>query len=204
MILDPLGNLQRSHLCGDLRAGDAGKQVTLLGWVQRRRDLGQLIFLDVRDRSGITQVVANKEKDTAVHARADECRSEFVVAVEGGVVKREKSNPNLPTGEVEVVATKLHILNDARTPPFPRRKKPACATVTSTCAARCCKRQFRCGTKSYWPSVIIWIKRGSTKLRHRSSPVPPPRARATTSSRAGSTPDSSTPCRSRRKFSSSF
>ena len=119
MKLDALGNLKRSHLCGELRAADEGKRVTLLGWVQRRRDLGQLIFLDVRDRSGITQVVANKEKDAAVHARAGECRSEFVVAVEGEVVKREKSNPNLPTGEVEVVAAKLHILNDARTPPFP-------------------------------------------------------------------------------------
>ena len=121
MKLDPLGNLSRTHACGEPRASDAdaGQEVVLLGWVQRRRDLGQLIFLDVRDRSGVVQVVANKEKNPAVHARADQCRPEYVVGVEGTVVKRRKANPKLATGEVEVVATRLRILNDARTPPFP-------------------------------------------------------------------------------------
>jgi aspartyl-tRNA synthetase len=119
MKLDHLSNLKRTHTCGALRAADAGQSVVLLGWVQRRRDLGQLIFLDLRDREGLTQVVCNKEKNPAAHARADECRPEFVVAVEGTVVKREKGNPNLATGEVEVVAERVRILNDARTPPFP-------------------------------------------------------------------------------------
>jgi len=119
MKLDPLGDWRRTHTCGELRPDDIGKQVKLLGWVQRRRDHGQLIFLDLRDRSGLTQIVANKEKHPAVHARADECRSEFVIAVEGEVVRRQSVNPNLPTGEVEVLAARLDILNDARTPPFP-------------------------------------------------------------------------------------
>ncbi|HXE75522.1 MAG TPA: aspartate--tRNA ligase [Candidatus Xenobia bacterium] len=118
MQLDPLGRLARSHTCGELRAADAGKSVVLMGWVHRRRDLGQLIFLDLRDRDGLTQVVCNKEKNPDAHARADECRAEYVVAIEGVVVKREKANPNLATGEVEVLASRVYILNDARTPPF--------------------------------------------------------------------------------------
>ncbi|HSC78333.1 MAG TPA: aspartate--tRNA ligase [Candidatus Acidoferrales bacterium] len=117
-MLDPLGNLGRSHTCGELRAADAGKSVLLMGWVHRRRDLGQLIFLDLRDRDGLTQVVCNKEKNPEAHARADECRSEYVVAVEGTVAKRDRPNPNLATGEVEVMASRVYLLNDARTPPF--------------------------------------------------------------------------------------
>src|ERR1700758_3505266 len=90
-----------------------------MGWVHRRRDLGNLLFLDVRDRTGIVQVVFNKETQPEAHAKAEHARSEFVVAVEGKVVKREKANPEIATGEMEVVATKLHILNNAKTPPFP-------------------------------------------------------------------------------------
>ena len=116
-MLDSLGNLTRTHLCGALRASDAEKDVVLLGWVHRRRDLGQLIFIDIRDRAGIAQIVFNKElPDT--HKKAEELRSEFVVAVEGRVLLRQKPNPELPTGEVEVMATRLHILNNAKTPPF--------------------------------------------------------------------------------------
>ncbi len=118
MKLDPLGQLRCTHTCGELRVAAAGKSVLLMGWVHRRRDLGQLIFLDLRDRDGLTQVVCNKEKNSEAHARADECRGEFVVAVEGTVAKREKANPNLATGEVEVVAARVYILNDARTPAF--------------------------------------------------------------------------------------
>src|SRR5947209_15943549 len=90
-----------------------------MGWVARRRDLGNLLFLDVRDRTGIVQVVFNKETQPAAHAKAEQARGEFVVAVEGSVIKRQKSNPELATGEVELVATNLHILNNAKTPPFP-------------------------------------------------------------------------------------
>jgi aspartyl-tRNA synthetase len=118
-VLDFLGNLKRTNYCGELRASDAGRDAVVMGWVHRRRDLGQLLFLDVRDRTGIVQVVFNKETQPAAHAKAEQARSEFVVAVEGKVVKREKANPEIPTGEIELVASKLHILNNAKTPPFP-------------------------------------------------------------------------------------
>ena len=118
-MLDFLGNLKRTHYCGTLRASDAGREATVMGWVHRRRDLGNLLFLDVRDRTGLVQVVFNKETQAEAHAKAEHARSEFVVAVEGRVVRREKANPDLPSGEIELVATKLHILNNAKTPPFP-------------------------------------------------------------------------------------
>jgi aspartyl-tRNA synthetase len=119
IVLDFLGNLQRTHYCGELRASDAGRDVVVMGWMHRRRDLGNLLFLDVRDRTGIVQVVFNKETQAEAHAKAEQARSEFVVAVEGKVVKREKANPEIATGEIELVASKLHILNTAKTPPFP-------------------------------------------------------------------------------------
>ncbi|HEY6444120.1 MAG TPA: aspartate--tRNA ligase, partial [Candidatus Acidoferrales bacterium] len=117
-MLDTLGNLKRTKYCGDLRATDADKDVVLMGWVHRRRDLGQLIFIDLRDRAGIAQIVFNKELNQEAHAKAEDLRSEFVVAVEGRVIRRQKSNPEIPTGEVEVVASRLHILNNSKTPPF--------------------------------------------------------------------------------------
>ena len=97
-MLDSLGTLQRTHYCGNLRAADADKDVVLMGWVHRRRDLGNLIFIDLRDRSGLAQIVFNKEQHAAAHGRAEELRSEFVVAVRGRVARRQKSNPELPSG----------------------------------------------------------------------------------------------------------
>jgi aspartyl-tRNA synthetase len=117
-VLDFLGNLKRTHYCGELRASEEGRDAIVMGWVARRRDLGNLLFLDVRDRTGIVQVVFNKETQPAAHAKAEQARSEFVVAVEGKVIKRQKANLELATGEVELVVTKLHILNNAKTPPF--------------------------------------------------------------------------------------
>jgi aspartyl-tRNA synthetase len=117
-VLDFLGNLKRTHYCGVLRATDAGKEATVLGWVAKRRDLGNLLFLDVRDRTGIVQVVFNKEIQLEAHAKAEHVRSEYVVAVEGQVIQRQKPNPDLATGEIEIIANKLHILNNAKTPPF--------------------------------------------------------------------------------------
>jgi aspartyl-tRNA synthetase len=117
-LLDTLGNLKRTSYCGDLRASHADKDVVLMGWVHRRRDLGQLIFIDLRDRAGIAQIVFNKELDPEAHKKAEELRSEFVVAVEGKVLRRQKSNPEIASGEVEVMATRLHILNNSKTPPF--------------------------------------------------------------------------------------
>jgi len=118
-VLDFLGNLKRTHYCGALRPSDAGTNAIVMGWVHRRRDLGNLLFLDIRDRTGIVQVVFNKETQPEAHAKAEQARSEFVVAVEGNVIKRQKANPELATGEVELVVRKLHILNNAKTPPFP-------------------------------------------------------------------------------------
>ncbi len=117
-MLDSLETLQRTHYCGNLRATDEGKEVVLMGWVHKRRDLGNLIFIDLRDRSGLAQIVFNKEQHAAAHARAEELRSEFVVAVTGRVVKRQKPNPDLASGEVEIIASELRILNTAKTPPF--------------------------------------------------------------------------------------
>ena len=118
-MLDLLRNLKRTHYCGALRATDAGREATVMGWVHRRRDLGNLLFLDVRDRAGLVQVVFNKEAKPEAHAKAEQARSEYVVAVEGKVVRREKANPEIPSGEIELVASKLYILNTAKTPPFP-------------------------------------------------------------------------------------
>jgi len=117
-VLDFLANLKRTHYCGVLRASDAGKPAVVLGWVARRRDLGNLLFLDVRDRTGIVQVVFNKETQPEAHGKAEHVRSEYVVGIEGDVIRREKPNPDLATGEVELIATRLHVLNNAKTPPF--------------------------------------------------------------------------------------
>jgi aspartyl-tRNA synthetase len=117
-LLEALGNLKRTNYCGDLRASDAEKDVVLMGWVHRRRDLGQLIFIDLRDRAGIAQIVFNKELHPEAHAKAEQLRSEFVVAVEGRVLRRQKPNPEIASGGVEVMATRLHILNNSKTPPF--------------------------------------------------------------------------------------
>jgi aspartyl-tRNA synthetase len=118
LVLEALGDLKRTNYAGALRASDADKDVVLMGWVHRRRDLGQLIFIDLRDRAGIAQIVFNKELHPEAHKKAEELRAEFVVAVEGRVLRRQKSNPEISSGVVEVMATRLHILNNAKTPPF--------------------------------------------------------------------------------------
>jgi len=119
-LLDFLGTLTRTHTCGELRASDAGKSVVLLGWVNRRRDHGNLIFLDLRDRYGLTQIVLDKDLSAAAHAKADQARPEYVVAAIGKVRMRGKDviNPKMPTGEIEIVANEIRILNNAKVPPF--------------------------------------------------------------------------------------
>jgi aspartyl-tRNA synthetase len=107
-------------MCGELRSTNSGETITIMGWVNRRRDHGNLIFLDLRDRSGITQVVLDKEAAPLAHAKAEAARPEYVVAVTGKLRRRGPglANPNMPTGEVELVAHELLLLNDAKTPPF--------------------------------------------------------------------------------------
>jgi len=119
-LLDFLGNLERTHTCGALRAEDAGKSVVLLGWVNRRRDHGNLIFLDLRDRYGISQVVLDKDLSPEGHTKAEQARPEYVVAAIGKVRLRGKDviNPKMVTGEIEIVADEIRILNDAKVPPF--------------------------------------------------------------------------------------
>jgi aspartyl-tRNA synthetase len=119
-LLDFLGDLRRTHMCGALRAADAGKKAVLMGWVNRRRDHGNLLFIDLRDRTGVTQVVFNTERDAAVHEKAEALRNEYVIAVSGTVKRRDANtiNPNMPTGEVELVAEELRILNESKLPPF--------------------------------------------------------------------------------------
>ena len=120
MNLDFLGTLQRTARCGELRSSDMASTVTLMGWVNRRRDHGDLIFLDLRDRSGITQVVFDKSVSAEAHAKAEAARPEFVIAVTGAVRGREPGmvNPKMATGEIELVGRELLLLNDAKTPPF--------------------------------------------------------------------------------------
>jgi aspartyl-tRNA synthetase len=121
VTLDFLGTLERSHTCGELRSADAGSTVTLMGWINRRRDHGNLIFLDLRDRTGITQVVFDKEASPEAHAKAETSRPEYVVALTGKVRVRGEglANPHMETGEIEVMASQALLLNDAKTPPFP-------------------------------------------------------------------------------------
>jgi aspartyl-tRNA synthetase len=119
-MLDNLGNLERTHSCGELRAEHVGQTVVLMGWVARRRDFGPLTFFDLRDRDGLTQVVFNEETAREAHAKAKQPRGEYVIAITGEVVSRAEGqrNPKIATGEVEVQARELLILNDARTTPF--------------------------------------------------------------------------------------
>jgi len=120
-MIEFLGNLKRTDYCGDLRKKDAGREVVLFGWVQRRRDLGGLIFIEMRDRQGIVQVVFNPEVNLEVHEKAQILRNEFVIAVRGKVVERPPGtvNPKLGTGEIEVITGELRILNVSKNPPFP-------------------------------------------------------------------------------------
>ena len=110
--------MYRTHTCGELRLPDAGKTVTLAGWVQRARDLGGLTFVDLRDRFGITQLSFNMERDQALCEQARELGREFVVQATGTVRERESKNTHIPTGEIELIVTELKVLNGAKTPPF--------------------------------------------------------------------------------------
>jgi aspartyl-tRNA synthetase len=194
----------RTHTAGSLRAEHIGTTVTLTGWVDRRRDHGGVAFVDLRDASGIAQVVIRDE------AVAHGLRSEYVLQVTGEVGRRPEGNENdhLATGEVEVVAQQVVVLNESAPLPFPvsssldepvgeearlrhryldlRRPAPAHAKRLPA------RRRAAC-----------WRRTSSSRSRPRRSRTPPPRARATSWSRPGWRPAPGTPCRSRRSCSSS-
>ena len=123
--LDFLGDLRRTHSCGELRPSDAGKRAILMGWVHRRRNLGGVVFIHLRDREGVTQLVFNEQSDAELHKKVELLSSEYVIAVEGLVEGRSADtvNPTIPTGQVEVAVEKLWILNTSRTPPFPMEEE---------------------------------------------------------------------------------
>ncbi|HEX78528.1 MAG TPA: aspartate--tRNA ligase, partial [Dehalococcoidia bacterium] len=110
----------KSHNCGEINRDNIGNRITLAGWVDRRRDHGGLIFIDLRDREGVVQVVFNPEKSKSCHKKADQLRNEFVILTSGEVSARPKGteNPKLATGEVEIIADSIEILNTSKTPPF--------------------------------------------------------------------------------------
>ena len=110
--------LKRTDYCSDLRIGDVGREVTVCGWVQRCRDLGQLIFIDFRDRTGIVQLAFNDKTDKEIFDKAFACRSEYVLAAKGIVCERSSKNKDIPTGDIEVMVTDLRVLSKAQTPPF--------------------------------------------------------------------------------------
>lgn len=115
---ETIKGLKRTNYCGELRLSDAGKTVTLFGWAQRQRDLGNLIFIDLRDRTGIVQLSFTDATDKEVFKKAQSVRSEFVVAAVGEVRERESKNKDIPTGEIEVAVTEFRIISKAQTPPF--------------------------------------------------------------------------------------
>jgi len=117
---DVLGDWKRSHYCGHVTAAEIGKEVCLMGWVQRRRDHGGLIFIDLRDREGIVQLALDPDRDPEAHTKADKIRNEFVVAIRGMVSPRPEGtvNPKMKTGEIEVEINDLRVLNTSKTPPF--------------------------------------------------------------------------------------
>jgi len=113
-----LQGMKRTHMCGDLTQENIGQKVTLMGWVQKRRDLGSLIFIDLRDREGLVQIVFDKEVSDTAFNKANKLRGEFVIAISGKVRQRESINPNLKTGQIEVFADELKILSESEIPPI--------------------------------------------------------------------------------------
>jgi aspartyl-tRNA synthetase len=117
-MAETLSGMKRTHMCAEVNENDVNTEVVVMGWVQKRRDLGKLIFIDLRDRSGILQIVFNTEKNSELLRKAVQLRSEFVVAVRGMLVNRSNVNPDMPTGQWEVLADELRILSKAQTPPI--------------------------------------------------------------------------------------
>ena len=209
MNIEPLGKLARTHTCGALRAEDVGKDVVLLGWVHRVRDLGSLVFIDLRDRHGLTQVVARV--DEKLIADAKRLRSEFVVAVVGTVEPRaaETVNAKIATGEIEVTAREFRLLNEAKTPPFMIADEIEVTEETRL------KHRYIDLRRPRMQRNMIMRHRATMAIRQYfdeqgfleiETPMltksTPEGARATTWCRAACTRASSSRCRSRRRSSS--
>lgn len=153
--MDTMEGLHRSQYCAEVSEADNGKEVVLTGWVERRRDHGGLIFIDLRDRTGIVQVVASPDYEKVSFDKAEQVRTEYVLAVRGIVRMRDKDtiNPKMKTGTIEIRCEELRILNSSRR----RRsilkttststKRFASNTATSTCAVRKCRRTSSCAIK---------------------------------------------------------
>ncbi|MGY5265989.1 aspartate--tRNA ligase [Paraclostridium bifermentans] len=116
--METLNGLKRTHYCGDLRESNIDEEVVLMGWVQKKRNLGGLVFVDLRDRSGICQIIFDTDVNAEAFAKAEKLGSEYVIAIKGKVAERSSKNPNLPTGDIEVFATELKLLNKSETPPI--------------------------------------------------------------------------------------
>ncbi|MDU7966907.1 MAG: aspartate--tRNA ligase [Paeniclostridium sordellii] len=116
--METLNGLKRTHYCGDLRESNIGEEVVLMGWVQKKRNLGGLVFVDLRDRSGICQIIFDTDVNEEAFAKAEKLGSEYVIAIKGKVAERSSKNPNIPTGDIEVFATELKLLNKSETPPI--------------------------------------------------------------------------------------
>lgn len=168
--------MHRTHQCGSLTTANIGETVTLNGWVQTRRDLGGVLFIDLRDRSGIVQIVFNPAYSGEALAIADRVRSEYVLSVTGKVVQRdaETVNPNLPTGQIEVQITEIEVLNGAKTPPFfiedgvevdesLRLKYRYLDLRRPEMQKRCCS-----APKHRRSSVTSWTEKASLKSKRRS------------------------------------
>ncbi|SHI51888.1 aspartyl-tRNA synthetase [Geosporobacter subterraneus DSM 17957] len=117
-MAEVLGSMKRTHMCGNLRLSNVDEEVIVMGWVQKRRDLGGLIFADLRDRAGIVQIIFDKDISEEAFIKAEKIRGEYVLAVRGIVRKRQSVNANIPTGEIEIFAQELKILSEAQTPPI--------------------------------------------------------------------------------------
>ena len=116
--MDSLKGMKRTCYAGDLRSSDIGKEVVLMGWVQKKRNLGGLVFVDLRDRGGISQIVFDTDVSKEAFEKAEKLGSEYVIAVRGKVCERQSKNPNMPTGDIEVFAQELRGLNESQTPPI--------------------------------------------------------------------------------------
>src|SRR5699024_7952746 len=118
MMAENMGSMRRDTMCGQLRLDDVKKEVSLMGWVQKERSLGSIIFVDLRDTTGLTQIVFDDTVSKEMFEKAEKIRSEYVIAVKGKVRKRQSINPDIDTGEIEILASELKILDESETPPI--------------------------------------------------------------------------------------